>query len=123
MNLLKTSVLRNFIIQSESKLVYTTIIYKAFTIFNYSLFFHLKLQTIAILHYNFYLLNVNFYFLFIDYIYLFNYIRNLTRANSYFVSLPIRVKSYSVLRSPFVFSKSREHFGIAYHKLFFNISP
>jgi len=121
--LLKISYLHSLVKSSNIKAVYLSVIYKVLTIFNYSSFFYLKLVSIKNIYYRFYLIHVNFYFLFIDYIYLVNYLKYLNKNKFSLFSLPIKIKSYSVCRSPFVYSKSREDFEVKYHKLFFNIKP
>jgi hypothetical protein len=103
-------------------LIYFPIIYKVLTIFNYSLFFYFKFLAIKTRYFRFYLLNVNFYFLFIDYIYIINYISFFSKNVPRVFSLPVKIKSYSVLRSPFVFSKSREDFAVSYYCLFFTVN-
>jgi hypothetical protein len=122
MDLLKQSFLYGFVKASNIKLIYFSIIYKLLTIFNYSSFFYFKLLTIKARYFRLYLLNVNFYFLFIDYIYIINYISFFSRNVPRVFSLPVKMNSYSVLRSPFVFSKSREDFVVNHYCLFFNIS-
>lgn len=122
MTLLKQSLLYGFVKVSHFKLIYFSIIYKVLTIFNYSLFFYFKFLTIKARYFRLYLLNVNFYFLFIDYIYLVNYISFFSKNSGRVFSLPIKMRSYSILRAPFVYSKSREHLVINYYCLFFNIN-
>ena len=61
-----------------------------------------------------------YYFLFIDYIYIINYISFFSRNVPRVFSLPVKMNSYSVLRSPFVFSKSREDFVVNHYCLFFS---
>jgi len=119
MKLLKTPFLFGFLV--PTKTIYTCLVYKVLTIFNYSIFFNLKLQLINNYYYKLYLLNVNFYFLFLDYSYLFNYIRYLNKDTLFLTSMPVKIKSFSVLRSPFVFSKSQEHFEIQTFRAFFKI--
>jgi hypothetical protein len=97
------------------------IFYKVLFSFNYNLFFFFKLGFIKSAYYRLYLLNTNFYSIFVDYIYTINYIAHLNKGNMCLSFLPIKVKSYSVLRSPFVYSKSREQFSVNYYSLFFSI--
>ena len=122
MKLLKQLFLFGFVKGSNIKLIYFSIIYKVLTIFNYSLFFYFKFLTIKARYFRLYLLNVNFYFLFIDYLYIINYVSFFSKNSPRVFSLPIKMKSYSVLRSPFVYSKSREHLCISHYCLFFNIN-
>ena len=97
--------------------------YKLLTISNYSFFFYFKLKFNVRLSYRIYLSTVNFYFLFLDYIYLINYIKRYSSVHLNLFFLPVTVKTYSVLRSPFVYSKSKEHFEVINYKVFFNIIP
>jgi len=122
MKLLRQSFLYGFIKASNIKLIYFPIIYKVLTIFNYSLFFYFKFLTIKARYFRLYLLNINFCFIFIDYIYIINYISFFSKNVPRVFSLPVKMKSYSVLRSPFVFSKSREDFAVSHYCLFFNIN-
>ena len=95
--------------------------YKLLTISNYSFFFYFKLKFNVRLSYRIYLSTVNFYFLFLDYIYLINYIKRYSSVHLNLFFLPVTVKTYSVLRSPFVYSKSKEHFEVINYKVFFNL--
>jgi len=121
MNILKNYYLQNLVKKSRIKFIYFTIVYKILAIFNYSSFFYLKSLSVKFYCYRLYLLNTNFYFLFIDYIYLINYFEYLNKSSLALSVLPLKIKSYSVLRSPFVYSKSREAFSVHYHCLFFDI--
>lgn len=121
MNILKSYYLRNLVRKSRIKLIYFTIVYKILAMFNYSFFFYFKSLSVKFYYYRLYLLNTNFYFLFIDYIYLINYFEYLNKNSLALSVLPVKIKSYSVLRSPFVYSKSREAFSVHYHYLFFDI--
>lgn len=123
MNLLKHYYLQGLVTSSNIKLIHFTIVYKILAMFNYSSFFYFKSLLVKSLYYRLYLLNTNFYFLFIDYIYLINYFEYLNKNHVTLSILPIKIKSYSVLRSPFVYSKSRESFSVHLHYLFFNIKP
>jgi len=121
MNLLKRSYLQGLVRKSRIKLVYFNIIYKILARFDYSFFFYFKSLPISSYYYRLYLLNTNFYFLFVDYIYLINYFEYLNKNSLVLSVLPVKIKSYSVLRSPFIYSKSRESYSVHYHYLFFNI--
>lgn len=121
MNLLRRCYLYNFFKKSQLKLIYSLIIYKIFIKFNFLFFFNFRSLLITFFFYRFYLLSTNFSFIFTDYIYLITYIFFFNKHNASLFSLPIRTKSYSVLRSPFIYSKSREHFAINYYSIFFQI--
>jgi hypothetical protein len=123
MNILKSYYLRNLVRRSRIKLIYFTIVYKLLAVFNYSSLFYFKSLSIKSYYYQLYLLDINFYFLFLDYIYLINYFESLNKSSSGLSVMPVSIKSYSVLRSPFVYSKSRETYSVHYHHLFFNIKP
>ena len=122
MRLLKISFLRCFVKAAHLKSMYFSVVYKLLTIFNYSLFFYFKLLSIKHIFLRLYLLNTSFYFLFIDYIYLINYISFFYRGKFCLFSLPIKTRSLCILRSPFIYSKSREHFIIQQHCLYLSLS-
>jgi hypothetical protein len=121
--LLKKKYLQGLVRNFKIKFLWFSIFYKTLTISNYSFFICFKYLTTMTFSFRLYLLNINFYFLFLDYIYLINYISFYSKYSFAFVQLPIKVKSYSVLRSPFVYSKSREHFSINYYRFFFYLKP
>ena len=123
MNILRRKYIQCFVRFFHFKFIYFLIIYKLIFKFNYSYFFYFKNLLIESIYYRFYLLNASFKFLFLDYIYFIGYLNYINKLRSSRFSLPIQFKSYSVLRSPFVYSKSREHFVVNYYCLFFNIKP
>jgi ribosomal protein S10 len=106
----------------QIKTEFFSVIYKLLNIYNYSFFFFFKRVTLKQVYYRFYLIHINFYFLFIDYLYLVNYLKYFDKFKPSSFLLPIKFKSYSILRSPFVYSKSKEKFEIKYYKLFLNIN-
>ena len=119
MFLLQRCYLYNFFKRSYLKLIYSLIIYKIFIKFNFFFFFNFKSLLVTYFHYRFYLLSTNFSFIFIDFIYLITYLFFFNKLNVSLFSLPVKMSSYSVLRSPFIYSKSREHFAIDYYSIFF----
>ena len=121
MKLLKRIYLNGLVKASIFNVSCFSIFYKVLFFFNYNFFFFFKLAVVKAMLFRLYLLNSNFYFIFTDYIYLINYINHLNKGNVNLSTLPIKLKSYSVLRSPFVNSKSREHFMLNYYCIFFNI--
>jgi len=123
MNILRRKYIQSFVKFFNFKFIYFLIIYKLIFKFNYSYFFYFKDLLITSVYYRFYLLNVSFKFLFFDYIYFISYVNYINKLSFSLSSLPIQFKSYSVLRSPFVYSKSREHFVVNYYCLFLNIKP
>ena len=123
MKLLKKTYLKGLVKNFKIKFIWFSIFYKILTISNYSFFIYFKYLTNIGFLFRLYLLNINFYLLFIDYIYLINYVSSYSKDSMIFVQLPIKIKSYSVLRSPFVYSKSREHFSINYYRFFFDLKP
>jgi hypothetical protein len=123
MLLFKRSLLYILLQNSHIKFIYFSIFYKIIVNLKYTFFFFLHQIYIKFLYYRLYLLNVNFFFLFKDYIYFVHYFEHLNKINFTFTILPVKIKTYSVLRSPFVYSKSREHFAVYYYCLFFDLKP
>jgi hypothetical protein len=99
----------------------TVVCYKILLISNYNFFRPLKLCSIRYTYYRLYLLNASMVFIFVDYMYLMSYLKYFRKKKLNMFFLPIKIKSYSVLRSPFVFSKSKEQFAVNKHKLFFDL--
>jgi ribosomal protein S10 len=97
------------------------IIYKILIMFSYNFLFNLKILTVNTYGYRIYILNTNYAFLFVDCMYLLSYFSNLSRSLVVPVGLPIKKKSYSILRSPFIYSKSKESFLIQFHSFFFEL--
>ena len=112
---------KSFIHSFYCKFFYFLMIYKIVFKFNYSFFFNFKAFSIKLIYYRIYLLNVSFKLLFFDSVYFISYIRFFNSFTISTFTLPIYLKSYSLLRSPFIYSKSREHLVINYYCLFFSI--
>ena len=120
MKLLQRRYLFGMLQYSFIKWIYSSIVYKIFIRFNYNYFFYLKFLIIKNFYYRFFLVSVNFNFFFFDYIYLINYFSQLNKTELILCSLPTKIKVYSMLRSPFVYSKSKEHFSVSYCHMFFD---
>jgi ribosomal protein S10 len=122
MNVLSRSYLSILLTYQVFKLSYFTIVYKILMMFIYNYLSYLKMLKVKSYKYRLYILNTNFYFLFIDYIYILNYATNLNNQLCAPVGLPIKKRSYAILRSPFIYSKSKENFSIQLHAFFLDLT-
>jgi hypothetical protein len=120
MNLLKYIYLHSRVYKLKS--TYFINLYNVLTTANFHRRFNLKITAIKLRNYRLYLLNTSFYFLFTDYIYIINYFKCLNNRCGFLSILPVKIKAYSVLRAPFVYSKSRENFSVQLHFFFFDIN-
>jgi hypothetical protein len=122
MNLLLYIYLHRCVYTIKFKLMQIIITYNVLSMASSERDLNFKVYTIKSRNYRVHLLNTSFYFLFVDYIYIINYFKCLNNSCGFISTLPVKIKAYSILRAPFVYSKSRENFSVQSHFLFFDIN-